>query len=87
MIILLMFVPSEQRLDDVTYWKDELERKLKDTKDEIEMLLAYKTRLQNALEACREPLEIVNRCLNYRYENNSSSFFSLVIIDYLVDSH
>jgi len=56
----------EQRLDDVTYWKDELERKLKDSKDEIEMLLAYKTRLQNALEACREPLDIVNQCLNYR---------------------
>ncbi|XP_054749298.1 tektin-1-like [Lytechinus pictus] len=56
----------EQRLDDVTYWKDELERKLKDSKDEIEMLLAYKTRLQNALEACKEPLDIVNKCLNYR---------------------
>ncbi|XP_072163428.1 tektin-1-like [Diadema setosum] len=56
----------EQRLDDVTYWKDELEKKLKDTKDEIEMLLAYKTRLQNALEACIEPLSIVNQCLNFR---------------------
>lgn len=56
----------DQRLDDVTYWKDELERKLKDTKDEIEMLLAYKTRLEHAHEACKEPLAIVEDCLNFR---------------------
>ncbi|XP_033627684.1 tektin-1-like [Asterias rubens] len=56
----------EQRVHDVTFWKEELNRKLDDTKKEIDMLLAYKTRLANALEACREPLAIANQCLLYR---------------------
>lgn len=56
----------EQRLDDITFWKDELNRKLDDTKHEIDTLVAYQTRLRNALEACQEPLAIVNQCLGYR---------------------
>ena len=58
--------PTEQRLDDITFWKDELNRKLDDTKNEIDTLVAYQTRLRNALEACQEPLAIVNQCLGYR---------------------
>ncbi|XP_022105125.1 tektin-1-like [Acanthaster planci] len=56
----------EQRIHNVTFWKDELNRKLDDAKKEIDTLLAYKTRLQNALEACKEPLAIVNHCLLFR---------------------
>lgn len=56
----------EQRIDDINFWKSELDRKLLDCKAEIDMLLSYQTRLENALEACKEPLAIVNRCLQFR---------------------
>ncbi|XP_071945439.1 tektin-1-like [Antedon mediterranea] len=56
----------DQRIDNVTFWKDELDRKLDDSKQEIDMLLAYKTRLESAFEACKEPLAIVTQCLANR---------------------
>ncbi len=63
---MIFFLLLDQRVHDVTFWKEELNRKLDDTKKEIDMLLAFKTRLANALEACREPLAIANQCLLYR---------------------
>ncbi|XP_070573315.1 tektin-1-like [Ptychodera flava] len=53
----------EQRIDDINFWKDELDHKLDDIAKENDTLIAYKTRLENALEACREPLAIAQQCL------------------------
>ncbi|XP_002734203.1 tektin-1-like [Saccoglossus kowalevskii] len=53
----------EQRIDDINFWKEELDHKLDDNKKENDTLLAYKTRLENALDACREPLAIAQQCL------------------------
>ncbi|XP_063812203.1 tektin-1 isoform X2 [Pseudophryne corroboree] len=53
----------EQRLEDIQFWKKELDNKLEDTVNEIEQLLAYKIRLEKALESCIEPLYIAQQCL------------------------
>ncbi|XP_069802380.1 tektin-1 [Dendropsophus ebraccatus] len=53
----------EQRLDEIQFWKKELDNKLEDTVNDIEQLLAYKTRLEKALESCMEPLSIAQQCL------------------------
>ncbi|XP_053311499.1 tektin-1 [Spea bombifrons] len=56
----------EQRLEDVEFWKKELDIKLEETVNEIEQLLAYKIRLEKALESCKEPLSIAQQCLMER---------------------
>ncbi|XP_069471128.1 tektin-1 [Ambystoma mexicanum] len=53
----------EQRLEEVRYWKKELDTKLDDTVTEIDALLRYKVRLEKALESCVEPLNIAQQCL------------------------
>ncbi|KAG9485804.1 hypothetical protein GDO78_008733 [Eleutherodactylus coqui] len=53
----------EQRLNEIQFWKKELDNKLEDTVNDIEQLLAYKTRLEKALESCMEPLAIAQQCL------------------------
>ncbi|XP_075450578.1 tektin-1 [Ascaphus truei] len=53
----------EQRLEEIQFWKNELDAKLKDTVNEIEQLLVYKIRVEKALEGCMEPLSIVQQCL------------------------
>ncbi|XP_068121983.1 tektin-1 [Hyperolius riggenbachi] len=53
----------EQRLDEIQFWKKELDNKLEDTVNDIEQLLAYKIRLEKALESCKEPLSIAQQCL------------------------
>uniref|UniRef100_A0A8C5LNQ7 Tektin n=1 Tax=Leptobrachium leishanense TaxID=445787 RepID=A0A8C5LNQ7_9ANUR len=56
----------EQRLEEIQFWKDELNNKLEETTNEIEQLVAYKIRLEKALEACKEPLAIAQQCLMER---------------------
>ncbi|KAM9321517.1 tektin-1 [Gastrophryne carolinensis] len=56
----------EQRLDDIQFWKQELDNKLEDTVNDIEQLLAYKLRLEKALESCMVPLNIAQKCLEER---------------------
>ena len=58
---------SEQRLFDIEYWKKELDDKLDVLTKEIESLLAFKTRIEKAMESCREPLHIARQCLANRY--------------------
>lgn len=53
----------EQRLEEIQFWKKELDDKLEDTVNDIEQLLAYKIRLEKALESCLEPLSIAQQCL------------------------
>ncbi|XP_077995491.1 tektin-1-like [Glandiceps talaboti] len=53
----------DQRIHDISFWKDELDHKLDDIAKENDTLVAYKTRLENALEACKMPLAIAQQCL------------------------
>ncbi|XP_020820391.1 tektin-1 isoform X1 [Phascolarctos cinereus] len=56
----------EQRLDEIKFWKKELDDKLDQLVKETEVLFTFKTRLEKALENCREPLYIAQKCLVYR---------------------
>lgn len=61
----------EQRLDDIKYWKKELDDKLNDLAVEIDNLGAFKTRVEKALEATAEPLHIARQCLANREKRTS----------------
>ncbi|KAM6174865.1 tektin-1 [Erethizon dorsatum] len=56
----------EQRLEEVRFWKKELDDKLEQLVHETADLLSYKSRLEKALESFKEPLHITERCLAYR---------------------
>ncbi|XP_057168086.1 tektin-1 [Ursus arctos] len=56
----------EQRLEEVRFWKKELDNKLEQLVYATDDLLTYKTRLVNALESMKEPLHITQTCLEYR---------------------
>ncbi|XP_078486230.1 tektin-1-like [Ciona intestinalis] len=60
-----------QRLEDINFWKSELELKLTELTTENETLLNYKTRLEKALAACEEPLAIAQTCLLNREQRVS----------------
>lgn len=64
--IVILTLISEQRLDDIRYWKTELDDKLAAITTEIDNLLAFKTRVEKALEATNEPLYIAKQCLMNR---------------------
>ncbi|XP_068766248.1 tektin-1 isoform X2 [Struthio camelus] len=53
----------EQRLEEIKFWKQELDDKLEQIVKETEVLLTFKTRLEKALESCKEPLVIAQQCL------------------------
>ncbi|KAL8198677.1 UNVERIFIED_CONTAM: Tektin-1 [Gekko kuhli] len=53
----------EQRLEEIKFWKQQLGDKLDQIVKETEVLLTFRTRLEKALENCREPLFIVQECL------------------------
>lgn len=57
---------SEQRLEEVRFWKKELDDKLEQLVHETKNLLIYQTRLEKALESFKEPLHITEKCLEYR---------------------
>jgi len=61
----------QQRLDDIRYWKSELDDKLASITTEIDNLLAFKTRVEKALEATHEPLHIAKQCLMNREKRRS----------------
>lgn len=56
----------EQRTADLTFWRNELDNKLAEITTEIDNLLAFKTRIEKAIEACAEPLHIAQQCLTNR---------------------
>jgi len=53
----------DQRITDIKYWDTEVDDKLNGLKQETDALQGYEGRLDKALEACREPLSIVQQCL------------------------
>lgn len=56
----------DQRLNDIKYWKEELEKKLDDIFYETDNLEAYKVRLEKAIASIQEPLHTVQTCLANR---------------------
>ncbi|NXX29209.1 TEKT1 protein, partial [Nicator chloris] len=56
----------EQRREEIKFWKQELDNKLEQIVHETETLLTFKNRLERALEGCKEPLVIAQKCLLYR---------------------
>lgn len=56
----------EQRLDDIKYWKGELEQKLDNLKVELDALIAFRNRVAQALESTADPLHIAQQCLANR---------------------
>uniref|UniRef100_A0A9L0JZN8 Tektin n=1 Tax=Equus asinus TaxID=9793 RepID=A0A9L0JZN8_EQUAS len=55
----------EQRLEEIRFWKKELDDKLEQLVFATEDLLIYQTRLEKALESLKEPLHITQTCLEY----------------------
>ncbi|XP_044312083.1 tektin-1 [Varanus komodoensis] len=53
----------EQRLQEIKFWKQQLNDKLDQITKETEALLAFRSRLEKALEGCKEPLFIAQECL------------------------
>ncbi|XP_035416964.1 tektin-1 [Cygnus atratus] len=53
----------EQRLEEIKFWRQELDNKLEQIVNETEVLLTFKIRLEKALESCKEPLVIAQKCL------------------------
>lgn len=68
---MLSLCASEQRLEEVRFWKKEQDDKLEQLVYVTEDLLTYQTRLVNALESMKEPLHITQMCLEYRWESLS----------------
>jgi len=56
----------DQRLNDIKYWKGELESKLDGLYKEIDSLEVYKKRVEKAIDAVQEPLHIAQTCLANR---------------------
>jgi tektin-1 len=56
----------DQRLDDIKYWEKELNDKLDGLKKELDALIAYRNRIEKAIEAVKEPLHIAQQCLMNR---------------------
>ncbi|XP_035198689.1 tektin-1 isoform X2 [Oxyura jamaicensis] len=53
----------EQRLEEIKFWRQELDNKLEQIVNETEVLLTFKIRLEKALESCKQPLAIAQKCL------------------------
>lgn len=56
----------DQRVKDITYWKEELEKKLDQVFKEIDVLEAYKRRVEKAIDSIQEPLHIAQSSLANR---------------------
>ena len=54
-------------MNDIKYWKGELEKKLDDVYKEIDSLEVYKKRIEKAIDAVQEPLHIAQTSLANRY--------------------
>lgn len=55
-----------QRIRDLGFWKQELEKKLGENIEETNLLLTEKKKLEDALINTNFPLEVANRCLEFR---------------------
>ena len=55
-----------QRLNNIRFWKDELEEKLREIAAEAESVQDRKKELEKALHATKFPLEVAQSCLSFR---------------------
>lgn len=55
-----------QRIRDIAFWREELEKKVAENAQETELLLAEKQNLEHSLMNTEFPLEVSNLCLHYR---------------------
>lgn len=56
----------EFRLDDITFWMNELTRMIKENADESDALGSSIIRLKKDLEATKEPLYLAKQCMHIR---------------------
>ncbi|KAI7801113.1 putative tektin-1, partial [Triplophysa rosa] len=56
----------EQRIQDIKFWRQELERTFEEMVQEIETLVVFKSRVERALESCAQPLQVTLQCLAER---------------------
>lgn len=55
-----------QRLQNVTFWKQEVETKVKEIQLEIDAVQERKQELEKALHNTNQPLGVAKRCLDFR---------------------
>lgn len=65
-ILCILSLCSEQRIHDIKFWRTELDQKLEEIVQEIEVLISYKSRVERALESCAEPLRVALQCMTER---------------------
>ncbi|XP_070591120.1 tektin-1 isoform X2 [Erythrolamprus reginae] len=53
----------EQRLEEIKFWRQQLDDKLDQIVKETEVLVSFKTRLEKALEGCKGPLSTIQECI------------------------
>ncbi|XP_076832614.1 tektin-1 isoform X2 [Brachyhypopomus gauderio] len=56
----------EHRIKDIKFWKLELDQKVQEMVQEIDVLITYKNRVERALESLSEPLKATLECLKER---------------------
>uniref|UniRef100_A0A672ME63 Tektin n=1 Tax=Sinocyclocheilus grahami TaxID=75366 RepID=A0A672ME63_SINGR len=59
-------VSLEQRIQDIKFWRLELNQKFEEIVQEIETLIIFKSHVERALESCSEPLQVNLQCLTER---------------------
>lgn len=57
-----------QRIRDIAFWREELEKKLSENSKETGLLAVSKKKLEEALANTEFPLEVANQCLQFRSE-------------------
>ncbi|KAI1890178.1 hypothetical protein AGOR_G00171010 [Albula goreensis] len=62
----------EQRIHNVRFWKEELNRELDEMTREMEELQTFRTRVEKALESCSEPLQVTQQCLTEREKHEGT---------------
>lgn len=56
----------KERIQDLEFLQSELDKQKENSVEELEILLTYKKRVQEALNACSEPLAITQKCIQHR---------------------
>jgi len=68
-----------QRINKVEHWTSEIDEKLTDLNNEIDALLDYKARVENAIAATIEPIAINVKCTELREQRTDrKDFFNLI---------
>jgi len=66
-LYILLPASLEQRIQDIKFWKQELEKKFEEMVQEIETLIVFRSRVEKALGSCSQPFQVTLQCLTERY--------------------